>query len=157
MVGELKVPLSEWMQKNCKGLSKQEALKKSSSMTGRALCTCRRAWNKIHSKRSPKVVATSFKGLLGFAELHDIDSRQRRRDEHSAELIKKFIDGPLKQHGWFYDSEAARVCGLTSTDWARHRDSYSELQVMVNTEKGKKMTWVHPTLVDQARQIAERS
>lgn len=150
------VSLPEWIKKNCKGLSKQEALNKCSSMTGRTKDTCRRAWNKIHpSKKVARIV--SFQGISGFAELHDIDSRQRRRDDHAAELIKKFIDGPLKQRGWFYDSEAAKASGLTPMDWSRHRDAYSQLHVMVNTEKGKRMTWVYPTLVDQARQIAERS
>ena len=150
---------ADWILKNCRGLSKSEAIKKCSSITGIHIDTSRRAWNKIHmnKKPSPKGSAGSFKGIKGFAELHDIDTRQKRRDEHCSTMIKKFIDGPLKEQGWYYDSEASRVSGLTTSDWARHRDSYSELQVMVNTDKGKRMTWVHPTLVDEARQIADRS
>jgi len=151
---EKKISLPEWIEKNCKGLSKQASLKKCSSGTGRTVDTCRRAWNTLHTNKKSTDV---FKGLNGFAELHDIDARQRRRDIHCTELIKKFIEGPLKERGWYYDSEAARVCGITSVDWARHRDSYSDLQVLVSTEKGKRLTWVHPSLVDQARQIAERS
>jgi len=153
----------EWLKENGENLSKMDAIKKCSIATGITVGSCMRSWNKLYKKGKKRVKAKlkmapkGFKGLTGFAKLHDIDSRQKRRDEHSSLLIKNFIDGPLKDQGWYYDSEASRVAGLTSVDWSRHRDSYSDLQVIVNTDKGKRMTWVHPTLVNEARKIAERS
>jgi len=95
-------------------------------------------------------------GLEGFRELFDVESKQRRRDARVQEQIEKFVKGPLKKRGWYYDQEAARVAGVPPTDWARHRDQWAHLHVTVRTESGtRKIVWCDPEQVEQYREVAE--
>lgn len=99
-----------------------------------------------------------FAGVDGFAALHAPAARQRRRDEATKAAVEAFIAGPLKQRGWYYDQDAARVAGVGSQDWARFRDAYSHLHVMVRTDgasRGEKICWCHPDCVEEMRAVAE--
>ena len=73
-------------------------------------------------------------------------------------MIEKFIAGPLKSRGWYYDQDAARAAGVGSQDWARFRDDYSRLIVSVRVDAGsrnEKLCWCHPDCVEDMRAIAE--
>ena len=99
-----------------------------------------------------------FAGVDGFAALHAPAARQRRRDEATKAAVEAFIAGPLKRRGWYYDQDAARVAGVGSQDWARFRDAYSHLHVMVRTDgasRGEKICWCHPDCVEEMRAVAE--
>lgn len=99
-----------------------------------------------------------FAGLEGFAALHAPESRQRRHDAAIKAQIEKFIAGPLKRRGWYYDQEAAREAGVGSQDWARNRDAYTHLIVSVRADAGsrnEKLCWCHPDCVEAMRAIAE--
>lgn len=125
-------------------------------------CSTRQAQNYldgVYNKRPGPVKAAptrdDFAGVKGFAALHSPEARQRRRDDATAAAIAAFIAGPLKQRGWYYDMEAARVAGVGSQDWARFRDQYSHLHVVVRGDGRDKLCWCHPDTVEDMRAIAE--
>lgn len=155
----------EWIQENRgKHETRAECIKACAAQCKVNVSTARRAMIKQEQKggatpKPKKPADDGSAGIEGFKELHDADRRQERRDEHVKAQIQKFISGPLKKRGWYYDQEAARVAGVNTTDWSRHRDSYSRLHVMVRTDtsKDRKLVWCDPDKVEEYRDIAERS
>jgi len=101
-----------------------------------------------------------YAGVQGFRQLHDMEERLKRRDEHIHGLIQIFVNGALKKRGWYYDSDIARIIGITSAELIRHRGNWIHLQVeaRIDDTKGtRKLAWCHPDIVDICREIAERS
>jgi hypothetical protein len=109
----------------------------------------------LYKSKAP-VKSTTPKGLEGWRELHDPDIQLAKRDEATSRKLEKFIAGRLKSQGWFYVNDVAREAGISKEDWQRHRETLAHLMVEVKHNGSRKTTICHPSLVDEAREIAAR-
>jgi hypothetical protein len=91
-------------------------------------------------------------GLDGFRRM--FDSRVRIKSE-----IDDLINTKIKEQGWMLDAEIWRHVRCRVDDREIWRREYAHLIVEPRSleGKGKKIVWCHPSIVEDARDIAARS